>query len=136
MTYLEWFCSYAPKHQQIMQKLAGKSDDEVIAYFRWENLVEKEPDFCPLFARKEKCHDMERLNCYLCACPEFRFDDGAEHLKSRCAIDAKDGRQITVNGEVHQDCSGCILPHTEGYIRKHFHRNWRYMMRFVSSEDT
>lgn len=131
MTYMKWFEAHARKHQRIMQKLTGKSDEEVIAYFRWENMVENEPDFCPLFAEKKRCHDMEHLNCYLCACPEFRFDDNAPRLKSWCAIDAKDGKEITVKGEVHQDCSGCILPHTQGYIKKHFDRDWRKIMQKV-----
>jgi len=58
-----------------MQKLTKLSDNEVIAYFRFENMVQKEPDFCPLYKETKKCHDMEVLNCYLCACPNFRFDD-------------------------------------------------------------
>jgi hypothetical protein len=131
MTYLEWFNAHAKKHKHILQKLQKRTDEEVIAYFRWENMVEKEPDFCPLFARKEKCHDMERLNCYLCACPEFRFDDQAPKYKSWCTIEARNSRKIEFKNAVHLDCSGCILPHTEGYIKKHFDRNWRKIMHKV-----
>ncbi len=38
-------------------------------------MVEKENDFCLLYKDNKKCHDYEDLNCYLCACPYFRFDD-------------------------------------------------------------
>ena len=75
MSYQKWFEAHGNKHKEIMQKLTKLSDDEVIAYFRFENMCEKEPDFCPLFKEKRKCHEIESLNCYLCACPNFRFDD-------------------------------------------------------------
>ena len=75
MSYKSWFLEHGNKHKAIMAKLTHLSDEEVIAYFRFENMVEKEPDFCPLYADNKKCHDMQALNCYLCACPNFRFDD-------------------------------------------------------------
>lgn len=135
MTYHEWFEAHAARHAKIMQKLEGSSDEEVIAYFAWENLSKAEPDFCPLFAQNKKCHDMEDLNCYLCGCPEFRFDDSAPYIQSRCAIDARGGRQIEIAGRVHQDCSGCLVPHRKGYIRKHFDRDWKKIMcRVVARE--
>ncbi len=129
MTYSEWFEAHAQKHAKIMQKLQNRSDAEVIDYFAWENLSVKEPDFCPLFAEGKKCHNMEDLNCYLCACPEFRFDDNAPVVKSWCAIDARAGKQVTFAGITHQDCSDCLLPHTRGYIRKHFDRDWKRIMK-------
>lgn len=129
MTYHEWFEAHARKHAKLMQKLSRLSDEEVLDYFAWENLSHKEPDFCPLFAKGEKCHDMEDLNCYLCACPEFRFDDAAQRIKSWCAIGARAGREFTYEGITHQDCSNCLLPHRCGYIRRHFDRDWRHIMR-------
>ncbi len=128
MTYGEWFEAHARKHAAVMRKLENRSMEEVLDYFAYENLSQNEPDFCPLFARGEKCHDMADLNCYLCACPEFRFDDDAPVVKSRCAIDARAGKRFTYAGVTHQDCSECILPHTRGYIRKHFDRDWRTIM--------
>ena len=52
-------------------KLEDKTTDEVIEYFKFENMVKNEPDFCPLYKDNKKCHDMEDLNCYLCACPNL-----------------------------------------------------------------
>ncbi len=75
MNYSTWFESHGQKHKKIMSKLEELSDDDVIAYFKFENMVEKEPDFCFLYKEHKKCHEMEDLNCYLCACPNFRFDD-------------------------------------------------------------
>ena len=75
MSYKSWFETHAKKHKKIVDKLAHLSDDEVIAYFDFDNMVKNEPDFCPLYKDNKKCHDTKELNCYLCACPNFRFDD-------------------------------------------------------------
>ena len=75
MTYEEWFLQQGELHASVMKKLINKTNDEVIEYFKFENMVNNEPDFCPLYKENKKCHDMEDLNCYLCACPNFRFDD-------------------------------------------------------------
>lgn len=135
MAYNQWFKQHGEKHAKIMQKLTHLSDKEVIEYFRFENMVEKEPDFCPLYAKNQKCHDMEQLNCYLCACPNFRFDDvgfeerEGKQLKSYCAIDSKEGATFEGKDALHQNCSGCKVPHHESYIATQFHRHWFEVMK-------
>lgn len=137
MTYQDWFQQHGKKHQAIVQKLDHLSDQEVIEYFRFENMVNKEHGFCPLYAENKKCHPMENLNCYLCACPNFRFDDsgfsqqGDQTLYSYCAIDSKDGDQFHTEEAIHQNCTGCTVPHHESYIQKHFSRNWFAIMKRV-----
>ncbi len=141
MGYREWFETHGKKHAAIMQKLTHLRDDEVIAYFRFDNMVAQEPDFCPLYQERRKCHEMEGLNCYLCACPNFRFDDagfetiGSRSLKSYCAIDSPDGAPLQTDDAIHQDCSRCQLPHHEAYIRKHFKRDWFAMMVAVYPQE-
>ena len=135
MTYEAWFRTHGEKHREIMKKLKTLSDEEVIAYFRFENMREKEPDFCPLYAEGKKCHEMEVLNCYLCACPHFRFNDKGlfqENEKthySDCSINAKEGKQFVSETAVHQDCSNCLLPHKESFIKKIFTRDWFKIMK-------
>ena len=135
MDYTTWFKKHGGKHQKIIKKLTELSDEEVIAYFRFENMVEKEPEFCPLYTQKKKCHEMEVLNCYLCACPHFRFDDSGLYTENNrtyysiCSIDAKEGKEFISNDAVHQDCSGCLLPHKESFIRKVFKRDWFKMVQ-------
>jgi len=113
-----------------MEKLKNFSDDEVILYFRFENMVKNEPDFCPLYKSNRKCHNIENLNCYLCACPNFRFDDnGFKKVKNKtlfsyCAIDSKNGREATSANAIHQDCSLCHIPHREDFIKRVFKRDW------------
>ena len=137
MSYSSWIEAHCQKHKIIMKKLADLSDEEVITYFRFENMVEKEPDFCFLYKDNKKCHEMEVLNCYLCACPNFRFDDlgisteDNKVLYSTCSIESKEGAQFVSDDATHQDCSGCTVPHHEAYIRKHFSRDWFDIMRNV-----
>ncbi len=132
MGYLEWFKTHTKKHKKIVDKLKDLSDDEIIEYFRFENMVKNERDFCPLYEKNKKCHDMEVLNCYLCGCPHFRFDDSEPIYKSSCSIDAKDGRKLESFAVIHQDCGACLLPHREGFIKKVFDRDWKKMMLKVT----
>jgi len=140
MSYLSWFQDHGRKHAKIMAKLKHLSDAEVIAYFRFENMLKEESDFCPLYKESKKCHDLEALNCYLCACPNFRFDDKgfakeeAQTLFSFCDIDSKDGARYLSEDAIHQDCSGCALPHHESYIHKHFKRDWFEIMQSVPAQ--
>jgi hypothetical protein len=100
-------------------------------------MVINEPDFCPLYAKNQKCHDIEELNCYLCACPNFRFNDnGFETIKnktlfSKCSINSKDGTKFESDTAIHQNCSGCIVPHNKKYIKENFSRDWFEIMKSV-----
>ena len=134
MTYLEWFESHAKKHAAIMNTLTHFSDNEVIDYFVYENMQEKHPDFCPLYADNTKCHEMEELNCYFCACNHFRFSDeglkkeGDKTIYSNCNIEAKEGKRFESENAIHQDCSDCFIPHKRAVIQKYFSRDWRKIM--------
>ncbi len=137
MSYKSWFDAHAKKHKKIVDKLAHLSDDALIDYFDFDNMVIHERDFCPLYQENKKCHDMENLNCYLCACPNFRFDDNSQvkqdgkTLFSTCAIDSKDGDQYIGEDAIHQNCAGCQVPHHKSYIKKHFSRDWLKIMKKV-----
>ncbi len=137
MGYHEWFEELAEKHRTIVEKCHRLSDDALVDYFLYENMVEKEPDYCPLYATGTKCHRMEDLNCYLCGCPEFRFCDGGfgvyegKKLYSYCAIDSRHATWVRVSDGWHLDCSGCTLPHHKSYILKHFDRDWKKIMKEV-----
>ena len=134
MTYTEWFDIHAAKHAKIMQTLTHLNDEEVIDYFIYENMQEKHPDFCPLYADNTKCHELEVLNCYFCACNHFRFSDkglkveDSKTIYSLCSIDAKEGSVFESDNAVHQDCSDCLIPHRRAAIKKYFSRDWRAIM--------
>ncbi len=137
MSYSSWFQAHGKKHKEIIERLSHLSDDELIEYFRFDNMVQKEPDFCPLYKDNKKCHDKDELNCYLCACPNFRFNeegfekDKEQILYSKCDINSKDGSQYKSKNAIHQNCAGCFVPHSEQYIKKHFSRNWFKIMKNV-----
>jgi hypothetical protein len=124
-----------------MDRLTELSDDDVIAYFRFDNMVVNEPDFCPLYKENKKCHDNHTLNCYLCACPNFRFDDNGfskeaeKTLFSMCNIESKDGSQYISDDAIHQNCAGCGVPHHKTYIQKVFDRDWFKMMKEVRPQN-
>lgn len=120
MSYESWHQEHAKKHAFVMKKLQHLSDDEVIEYFDFENMVKNEPDFCILYKENQKCHDLKELNCYFCACPNFRVGES----KSFCSINSKDGGSMEHNGYIHQDCSKCTVPHHKSYVKTHFNRDW------------
>ena len=131
MSYKSWHDEHAIKHKKLVDKLSHLTDDELIEYFDFDNMVKKEPDFCVMYAKNQKCHDMETLNCYLCACPNFRVGKQS----STCDIKSKDGGRITAkDGFVHQDCSKCHVPHKVNYVKKNFNRNWKEIMSKNFSE--
>jgi hypothetical protein len=136
VTYETWFEAHASKHESLTKKLvdAGLSRDEIIAYFDFENMRLHEPDFCELYKTNTKCHTMDELNCYLCACPNFRFYEtpkieGEKQVHSTCSINSKDGNVFEHENNLHQDCSGCIIPHKEHYIQEHFDLEWKKIMK-------
>lgn len=137
MTYKKWFETQGKLHKKVMEKLEGKSIDEVIKYFSFDSMVKNEPDFCPLYKEGKKCHEMEDLNCYLCACPSFRFEDeGFKKLEEKtlysfCAINSKKGKSFISEDSIHQDCSACTVPHKKNYIKKHFSKDWFEVMKEV-----
>jgi hypothetical protein len=136
MSYLSWFQAHSKKHALIVKKLRerGFNDEAIIDYFDFESMCINEPDFCPLYAKNKKCHDMEHLNCYLCACPNFRFNDkgfceteGSTQF-SFCSIASQEGKQGHYGNAIHQDCSQCTVPHHKAYVKKNFHDDWLQMM--------
>jgi hypothetical protein len=136
MSYGEWFEKHASKHKKIVDKLVahGYTKEQIIDYFDFENMVKAENDFCPLYKDNKKCHEMQELNCYLCACPNFRFDDNgikkidAKTQYSFCAIDSKDGEQGVYGDKIHQDCSKCTVPHHKEYVQNKFDIEWKKIM--------
>ncbi len=137
MGYSEWFNKHAQKHKKIVTKLKKRdyTKEQIIDYFDFENMKKVELEFCPLYAKDKKCHDMKSLNCYLCACPNFRFNDAGikkvEHATqfSLCAIESKDGREGVYGEKIHQDCSKCSVPHHREYVTKQFAYDWKEMMQ-------
>jgi len=137
MSYSSWFNAHAKKHKNIVQKLRLRdyTKEQIIEYFDFDNMVKMEKEFCPLYVENKKCHDMKQLNCYLCACPNFRFkDEGIEKVDEKtkysfCSIDSKKGELSTYGDAIHQNCSGCDVPHVQKYVEDKFKYDWKEMMQ-------
>jgi len=128
MGYTQWIEEHSIKHENIMKKLSHFSDDEIIEYFDFDHMLKNEPNFCSMYKDNKKCHDIDELNCYLCACPNFRLAS----TKSTCNIKSKDGGSIEGNdGFIHQDCSKCGVPHDKKYVKTNFNRDWKFIMKDV-----
>jgi len=115
MTYTDWHNMQQSKVSKIVSRLPK---DEVIDYFNWDNMVKYEPDFCPLYKTKSKCHELEDLNCLFCACPHFRHSDrtplfynGAVKVMSICSLGSKKASLFVVDNTGHCNCSDCVVPH-------------------------
>lgn len=140
MGYNDWVKEHAKKHKKIIDKLLQKNytKQQIIDYFDFDNMVKNENDFCPLYVKNKKCHDMKSLNCYLCSCPNFRFnDEGIKKVEQKtqfsfCSIDSKDGRVGIYGEKIHQDCSGCCVPHHRSYVEKNFDLDWSKIMKGCS----
>lgn len=136
MSYLSWFTKHGNKHKAIVDKLQanGLNKEEIVDYFGFDNMVKSEPDFCELYADRKKCHDVEHLNCHLCACPLFRFNSngiekiGEKTAFSYCDVNSKFGHQGVFGVEIHQDCSQCTVPHSKKYVLKNYDENWFSIM--------
>lgn len=137
MSYQSWFRNHSEKHKEIVDRLVsqGYTKDQIIDYFDFDNMVMSEPGFCPLYVETKKCHDIPNLNCYLCACPLFRFNsdwvieaDGATTY-SYCEVSSKFGRQGRYGDAIHQDCSNCSVPHARKYVSVNFDLNWSNAMQ-------
>ena len=137
MGYNDWLLQHAKKHKAIVEKLLQKGYDQegIIEYFDYDNMAKNEVDFCPLYTQEKKCHDIEELNCYLCSCPNFRFNDvGIDKIDGKtrysfCSINSKEGRAGVYGEKIHQDCSGCGVPHSKEYVKKHFDYDWMKIMK-------
>lgn len=137
MTYQEWFDEHAKKHRIIIDKLHSQnfSKQQIIDYFEFSNMLVHEKDFCLLYQDAKKCHEIEYLNCYFCACPHFRFNDkgiSKENSKTKysfCSIDSKEGKLGVYADAIHQDCSKCTIPHAKNYIEQRFTPYWDEAMK-------
>lgn len=136
MTYTEWYRQHAKKHAALVQSLSHLTKDELIEYFDFDNMKQKHPEFCPLYVDNKKCHDVEHLNCYFCACMHFRFDDNGidnkstnKRVYSYCSIESKNSSIFENAESIHNDCSQCIVPHKIHAIKKYFHKNWSEVMK-------
>jgi hypothetical protein len=141
MTYQEWIEQHNLQMKVILSKLQeqGITDiPDIINYFKYENMRVTEPDFCPLYKDNIKCHNVDNLNCYYCACPHFVVNHnpsthGKVTIVSVCGINSRFKSEYYENPDennivnIHCDCSNCFIPHKPSYVKaalKHELKNY------------
>lgn len=125
MKHGDWTAAHLEKVETVFDKLKDKSVSDTIDYFQYDNMAKNESDFCALYRTFTKCHVSNKLNCLLCACPHFKYSDdepllisGENKVMSICLINSKKAKEFTVNGVTHCDCSDCMIPHSDKYIKQ------------------
>ena len=126
MRYDDWVTSHQLEVDKVLDKLRGRTPEEVVDYFSYDNMQKMEPDFCPLYAMDKKCHDMENLNCLYCACPHFRYSDDSPieisedgiSIMSVCDINSRFAGAFNFEDKQSCDCSKCHVPHRTSFALK------------------
>ena len=121
MTYSSWATDHLKSRQAIQQKLEAKglTPEQVVDYFNYDIMSVNKPNFCPLYAQGKKCHNVSYLNCYLCACPHFKYSDDSLYQKdskkifSECTINSRFATDFEFENDVHCNCADCTIPHTK-----------------------
>ena len=126
MTFEEWLVDHDGKVQEVLGRLNSTDPNVIIEYFDYDNMAEKESDFCPLYNMGEKCHDTNKLNCYYCACPYFMESDdepfgynGDVKIMSTCSINSTKAGTFIQDGVQQCDCTNCHVPHNARFALKY-----------------
>jgi len=83
---------------------------------------EKYPNECPYYPERKPCHNVLKLNCFLCACPEYK----KEKNEGGCGLDSKLGKwhyHPNLPAGKIWDCSDCPTPHYPEYIKDYLIKN-------------
>lgn len=126
MTFDRWISTHTKKKNKVLLKLIGKTDVEIVEYFKWDNMVINEPKYCELYSTKSKCHNVDNLNCLLCGCPFFKVTPEAEQAStgviemSSCSINSKYKEIFSFTNDAGRvctqcDCTNCTVNHTDGF---------------------
>lgn len=87
---------------------------EILTEFDFENKKKKNPDSCVCYS-DGKCHNLEKLNCFFCYCPEYE----TTKAEGGCKINSEKGKWFVKGDKKIWDCSDCNYPHKEEFIKKH-----------------
>lgn len=73
MIYTAWMKDFLARRERLesLLRLQGLSDAEIWSYFSWENMRQREPNYCELYARNQKCHEMDRSTATTAVAPFF-----------------------------------------------------------------
>jgi len=106
--------------------------DEIVEHLSCDIRKLEYPGRCPYYASGKGCHDLEDLNCFLCACPNYE----SERLEGGCKINSEGGKwhyhENLPLGRVW-DCSDCEINHTSGEVREYIEKNFDELKKIFDS---
>ena len=87
----------------------------------FKNRSKRDPSQCPYYQKEppQPCHDIEDLNCFLCACPNYN----SNILKGGCNINSKKGGYNNLPEGKVWDCSNCKINHTPKEVEEYLLKN-------------
>lgn len=115
-------------------ELTEENIPSIIDYMSFEKRSKRNPSLCPQYQGEnpEPCHDVEDLNCLLCACPNYE----SWRLEGGCKINSKKGKfhyhENLPIGKIW-DCSDCKINHTLKEIENYLLKDLEKLMK-ISNE--
>jgi Zn-finger protein len=94
---------------------------EAMSFYRRSR---RNPEKCPYYQENppHPCHELDNLNCLLCACPNYN----SKELEGGCMINSKKGKwtyhQNLPSGRV-LDCSDCNVNHSKKEVENYLKKN-------------
>lgn len=103
---------FIQKRREIISRFHLKTPEEIIEFFKYDNLKKMVPDFCVLFKNNLLCHNLpeKELICYFCACPFYDDELWDEDRKIFGDCKNPEGKGVR-NIHGYYDCTSCTLPH-------------------------
>ena len=106
--------------------------DEIIEHTSYDIRSLEHPDRCSYYSSGEKCHDLEDLNCFLCACPNYQ----SGKLEGGCEINSNNGKwhhhKNLPKGFVW-DCTDCQTNHGPEEVKHYIKENFDELKKIFDS---
>lgn len=103
------------KKSLIIKQQSFKTVDEMVDYFDFENMSKYQKHFCILYKTGTKCHEIQNLNCFFCACPFYVVQDEKHTF---CKINSKFASYIVLDDLNICDCTNCHFIHKKFVVNK------------------
>ena len=135
MTYKEWFDAHGAKHQKIMKNWMASPMKRSLPISVLRTWWRKNPSSVHFTKKIKNATRWKSSTVTSAPVPTSDSMTGVCIEKegrtyySDCNIHAREGKAFVSESAVHQDCSACLLPHKESFVRKVFTRNWFGIMR-------
>lgn len=99
---------------KLAKKIIEERIDKLIGEWDFEKRKKSNSEECICYPQNKKCHNLEKLNCLFCYCPNYDLSV----KEGKCKINSPKGKYIENSEGKILDCSDCDFPHKAENIRK------------------